>query len=203
MTRFTFVVYVNPALPVRSFPELVAYAKANPGKLNYGSVGTGSTPHLAFEFLKLHTGIDVVHVPFKGTSQSAQAVIAGDVQVGLDAIAALRGHFEAGTLRPIAVISAKRAAALPTVGGMEEAGVSGVDITSFSGVAAPQGTPRDIVERLNRELNAVLGEAEVRATFAAQGYEPAGGTPDDFRRTLAGDVATWSRVIRAAKVTFE
>jgi tripartite-type tricarboxylate transporter receptor subunit TctC len=90
MTHFTFVLYVNPALPVKSFAELVAYAKARPGQLNYGSVGTGSTPHLAFEFLKLHTGMDVVHVPFKGTAQTATAVIAGDIQIGLDAIAAVK-----------------------------------------------------------------------------------------------------------------
>jgi len=203
MTRFTFVLYVNPSLPVKSFAELVAYAKANPGKLNYGSVGTGSTPHLAFEFLKLHTGIDIVHIPFKGTAQTASAVIAGDVQVGLDAIAAVKGHFDAGTLRPLAVVSAKRTSSLPTVVGMEEAGVSGVDIGSFSGVAAPAKTPRAIVDLLNRHLNAILDEPETRAMFFAQGYEPAGGSPEEFQRALGAEVAIWSRVIRAANVKFD
>ena len=203
MTRFTFVLYVNPSLPVTSFAELVAYAKAHPGELNYGSVGLGSTPHLMFEVIKQQAHIDVVHVPFKGTSQAAAAVMAGDVQVGLDAPAAVKGHFEAGQLRPLAVVSAKRAASLPHVPGMQEAGLPGLDMGAFSGVAAPAKTPRAIVDLLNRNLNEVLKEPETRALFAAQGYEVAGGTPEDFRRTLEHDVATWSAVIRAANIRFE
>jgi tripartite-type tricarboxylate transporter receptor subunit TctC len=203
MTHFTFVLYVNPAVPAKSVAELIAYAKANPGKLNYGSVGTGSTPHLAFEYFKQKTGIDIVHVPFKGTAQAAQAVIAGDVQVGLDAIAAVKGHFDAGALRPLAVISAKRSPSLPNVPGMQEAGVAGVDIGSFSGVAAPAQTPRAVVDLLNRSFNAILQEPETRALFFAQGYETAGGSPEDFARVLAKDVATWSDVIRAANIKFE
>jgi tripartite-type tricarboxylate transporter receptor subunit TctC len=203
MTRFTFVFYVKPSLQIKTIAELVAYAKAHPGVLNYGSVGTGSTPHLAFEFFKLRTGIDIVHVPFKGTAQTSTAVIAGDIQVGLDAIAAVKGHFDAGTLRPLAVISATRTASLPNVVGMQEAGVSGVDIGSFSGVAVPAKTPRPIVELLNRHFNAILQEPETRSMFLAQGYEPAGGTPDDFSRLLAADVQNWSQVIRAANITFD
>ena len=203
MTHFTFVLYVNPSLPVKTVAELIAYAKAHPGQLNYGSVGTGSTPHLAFEYLKLHTGIDIVHVPFKGTAQTASAVIAGDIQVGLDAIAAVKGHFDAGTLRPLAVISAKRTPSLPGIVGMEETGIAGVDIGSFSGVALPAGTPRPVVDLLNRHFNAILQEPETRAMFFAQGYEPAGGAPEDFHRVLAADVATWSRVIRAANISFD
>jgi tripartite-type tricarboxylate transporter receptor subunit TctC len=203
MTHFTFVLYVNPKLPVKTLKELIAYSKANPGKLNYGSVGTGSTPHLAFEYLKMRTGLDAVHVPYKGTAQTAAAAIAGDIEVGLDAIAALKPHFDAGTLRPIAVVSAKRTPMLPDVPGMEESGAPGVDIGSFSGVAAPAKTPRTVVERLNREFNAVLAEPDTRTMFFAQGYEAAGGTPQDFARALAGDVAQWSGVIKAAKITFE
>ena len=203
MTHFTFVLYVNPAVPVKTVDELITYAKANPGKLNYGSVGTGSTPHLAFELLKLHTGMDIVHVPFKGTAQTAQAAMAGDIQVGLDAIAALKGYLEAGKLRPLAVVSARRTPSLPNVPGMEEAGVRDIDIGSFSGVAAPPKTPRPIIEVLNRQLNAVLQEPETRSMFSAQGYEVAGGTPDDFAKTLAADVETWKRVILQAHVTFD
>ncbi len=203
MTHFTFVLYVNPKVPARTFAELVAYSKAHPGKLNYGSVGTGSTPHLAFEYLKMQTGLDAVHVPYKGTAQTAAAAIAGDIDVGLDAIAALKPHFDAGTLRPIAVVSAKRTPMLPDVPGMAESGVAGVDIGSFSGVAAPARTPAAVVERLNREFNAVLAEPETRPTFFAQGYEVAGGTPQDFARTLADDVSRWSAVVKAAKITFE
>jgi len=203
MTRFTFVLYVNPSLPVKSLAELVAYAKAHPGRLNYGSVGLGSTPHLMMEVIRQHTGIDVVHVPFKGTAQAAAAVMAGDVQIGLDAASAVKGHFDAGQLRPLVVVSARRTPLLPNVPGLEEAGLPGLDMGAFSGVAAPAKTPRSIVDLLNRQLNEVLQEPETRALFASQGYEVAGGTPEDFRRTLARDVATWSRVIRDANVRFE
>ncbi len=203
MTRFTFVLYVNPSLPVRTFAELIAYAKARPSQLNYGSVGTGSTTHLAFELLKLHTGMDIVHIPFKGTAQTSSAVMAGDIQVGLDAIAAVKGHFDSGRLRPLAVVSARRTPSLPNVVGMEEADVAGLNVASFSGVAAPAKTPRPIVDLLNRHWNSVLQEPETRTMFLAQGYEPAGGSPEDFHRVLAEEVATWSRVIRAADIRFE
>lgn len=203
MTHFTFVLYVNPKVPAKTFAQLVAYSKAHPGKLNYGSVGTGSTPHLAFEYLKMQTGLDAVHVPYKGTAQTAAAAIAGDVDIGLDAIAALKPHFDAGTLRPIAVVSAKRTPMLPDVPGMQESGVSDVDIGSFSGVAAPAKTPSAIVELLNREFNAVLAEPETRPIFFSQGYEVAGGTPREFARMLAEDVGRWSAVVKAAKITFD
>ena len=203
MTHFTFVLYVNPKVPAKTFAQLVAYSKAHPGKLNYGSVGTGSTPHLAFEYLKMQTGLDAVHVPYKGTAQTAAAAIAGDVDIGLDAIAALKPHFDAGTLRPIAVGSAKRTPMLPDVPGMQESGVSGVDFGSFSGVAAPAKTPSAIVELLNREFNAVLAEPETRPIFFSQGYEVAGGTPQEFARMLAEDVGRWSAVVKAAKITFD
>jgi tripartite-type tricarboxylate transporter receptor subunit TctC len=203
MTHFTFVLYVNPKVPAKTLGELIAYSKANPGKLNYGSVGTGSTPHLAMEYLKLRTGLDAVHIPYKGTAQTAAAAIAGDIEIGLDAIAAVKPHFDAGTLRPIAVVSAGRTPMLPDAPGMRESGVANVDIGSFSGVAAPARTPPAIVERLNRELNAVLAEPETRTMFFAQGYEIAGGTPQDFGRMLAAEVAQWSGVVRAAKITFD
>lgn len=203
MTRFTFALYVNPSLPVKTVAQLIAYVKARPGQLNYASVGAGSTTHLAFEVLKLHTGMDIVHIPFKGTAQTAAAVMAGDVQVGLDAIAAVKAHFDTGRLRPLAVVSARRTPALPNLVGMEEAGVAGVSLGGFSGVAAPAKTPKLIVDLLNRHLNAILQEPDMRTTFAAQGYEPVGGTPEEFHRSLAEEVATWSRVIRAADLKLE
>jgi tripartite-type tricarboxylate transporter receptor subunit TctC len=203
MTQFAFVLYVNPKTLVNSVKELVAYAKARPGQLNYGSVGTGSTTHLAFELLKQATGIDVVHVPFKGTAQTTVAVISGEIQVGLDAGAALRPHFDAGRLRPIGVISAKRSATLPNVEGMQEAGVAGVNVVAWSGIVAPAKTPRRIIDTLNAHFNAILKEPDTKAFFFNQGYEPAGGTPEDFGRLLADEVATWTKVIRAAKIRFD
>lgn len=203
MTRFTFVLYVNPSLPVKSVAELVAYAKARPGQLNYASVGTGSTTHLAFEVIKASTGMDVVHVPFKGTAQTASAVMAGDVQVGLDAIAAVKGYFESGRLRPLAVISAQRSPPMPNLVGMKEAGVAGVDIISYTGVAAPAKTPKPVIDLLNRHFNAILQEPETVAIFATQGYEIGGGSPEDFLRVLTEDAATWTRIVRAADIKFE
>jgi len=203
MTQFTFVFYVNPAVPVKSMAELVAHARARPRQLNYGSVGTGSTPHLAFELFKMATGVDIVHVPYKGTAQTMAAAIGGEIQVGLDGPAALKPHFDAGRLRPLAVVSARRSASLPNVVGMQEAGIPGVDVTSWSGIAAPRGTPRNLVATLNAHYNAILHEPDVKSTFLNLGYETAGGTPQDFGRLLAGEVATWSKVIRVAKVQLE
>lgn len=203
MTQFAFVLYVNPKTPVKSVGELIAYAKARPGQLNYGSVGTGSTTHLAFELLKQATGMDVVHVPFKGTAQTTVAVISGEIQVGLDAGAALRPHFDAGRLRPIGVISAKRSSTLPNVEGMQEAGVAGVNVIAWSGIVAPAKTPKKLIATLNAHFNAILKEQDLKTFFFNQGYEPAGGTPEEFGRLLAEEVATWSKVIRTAKIQFD
>lgn len=203
MTRFTFALYVNPALPVNSVAELIALAKTRPGQLNYGSVGTGSTTHLAMELLKMSTGIEMVHVPFKGTAQSAAAVIGGDIQIGLDGIAALKPHFDSGRLRPVAVVSAKRFPTLPNVPGMQEAGVAGVDVISWTGLVAPAKTPNTLINSLNAWFNASLQEPDTKTFFFNQGYETAGGTPQEFARLLAQEVATWSKVIRTAKIRFD
>ena len=131
-------------------------------------------------------------------------MIAGDIQIGLDAIAAVKGHFDAGTLRPLAVISAKRTALLPNVPGMLESGVTNVDIGSFSGVAAPARTPPAVIERLNRELNAVLPEPETRdASSSRRATRSRAARREDFQRLLAAEVSQWSEVVRAAKITFE
>jgi tripartite-type tricarboxylate transporter receptor subunit TctC len=203
MTQFTFVLYVNPKTPVKSVSELIAYAKARPGQLNYGSVGAGSTTHLAFELLKLATGIDVVHVPFKGTAQTSVAVISGDIQIGLDATPAVKPHFDAGRLRPIGVVSAERSSMLPGLAGMKEAGIAGVNVIAWTGVAAPAKTPRKLIDTLNAHFNAILKEPDTRTFFSNQGYDPAGGTPEDFGRLIAAEVATWSKVIRTAKIQFD
>lgn len=203
MTQFTFVLYVSPKMPVNSVGEFIAYAKARPGKLNYGSVGAGSTTHLAFELLKLTTGIDVVHVPYKGTAQTAIAVISGEIQVGLDAIPALKPHFDAGRLRPLAVVSAKRSATLPNIPGMQESGIAGVNVVAWTGLAAPAKTPKNVIAMLNSHFNVILKEPDVRTFFGNQGYETAGGTAADFRRLMAEEVATWKKVIQAAKIRFD
>ena len=203
MTQFTFVFYVNPAVQAKSMSELVALAKGKPKQLNYGSVGTGSTPHLSFELFKMATGSEIVHVPYKGTAQTTAAAIGGEIQVGLDGIAALKPHFDAGRLRPLAVVSAKRSATLPNVPGMQEAGIAGVNVVTWSGVVAPAKTPKNVVATLNAHYNEILKEPEVKANFLNLGYETAGGSPQDFGRHLAEEVATWSKVIRAANIQFD
>lgn len=203
MTRFTFAFYVAPTFPVKSIPELIAYAKARPGQLNYGSVGIGSTTHLAFELFKQATGIDIVHVPFKGTAQSSVAVMTGEIQLGLDAAAALKPFFDSGKLRPLAVVSARRASTLPDVIGMQEAGVPGVDVIAWTGLTAPAKTPRNIINLVNKQFNAILKEPDLKTFFFNLGYEPAGGSPEDLARLLAREVAAWSKVIKTAKIQFK
>ena len=203
MTQFTCVLYVKRESPVKSVAELIAYAKARPGQLNYGSVGMGSTTHLAFELFKLTTGIDVVHIPFKGTAQTAAAMIGGEIQIGLDGIASLKPHFESGRLRPVAVISAKRSSALPDVVGMQEAGIAGINVITWTGVVAPAKTPKKLIDTLNAHFNTILKDTDVKTFFLSQGYETAGGTPGEFGRLLAEEVATWNNVIRVAKIQFD
>ena len=202
MTRSTFVFYSSPNLPVKSMQELISYAKARPGKLNYGSVGIGSTTHLAFEVFKQATGVDAVHVPFKGTAQTSVAVMSGEIQIGLDAATVLKSYFDSGKLRPLAVISAQRSRTLPEVIGMQEAGVSGVDIVAWNGLTVPARTPRDIIDILNRHYNAILKEPEVRTFFFNQGFETEGGTPEVLARRIELEVGAWSRVIRELKIDF-
>lgn len=203
MTQFTYAFYVSPKMQVKSIAELIAHAKANPGKTNYASVGIGSTPHLAFELFKLATGIDITHIPFKGTSQGSAAIMAGEVQFGLDGASSLKPHFESGRLLPLAVISAQRAPALPDVMSMRDAGIAGVDVISWTGLTAPLKTPRDIVSMLNAQYNTILREPEIKAAFFKLGYETAGGSPEDMARLIAREVDDWSRVIRVAKIQFD
>ena len=203
MTQFTYAFYVSPKLPVKSIADLIAFAKARPGKTNYASVGIGSTPHLAFELFKLATGINITHIPFKGTSQASAAIMAGDVEFGLDGASSLKPHFESGRLQPLAVISARRAPALPDVMSMEDAGISGVDVISWTGLTAPAKTPRDIINLLNAQYNTILREPEVKAAFYKLGYETAGGSPEDMARLIAKEVEDWSRVIKIAKIQFD
>ncbi|MCC6535775.1 MAG: tripartite tricarboxylate transporter substrate binding protein [Burkholderiales bacterium] len=203
MTQYSFAIYVNPALPVKSMKDLVAYARSRPGQLNYGSVGAGSTTNLAFELIKMATGIDIVHVPYKGTAQTTAAAIGGEIQVGLDAAAAVRPHFEAGRLRPIGVSTLRRSPAQPNLPAMEEAGIAGVNVVGWSGLTAPARTPGERVQALSAHFNAILKEDDVKAQFANLGYETAGGTPQDFGRLLADEVATWSKVIKAANIQFD
>jgi len=189
------VMDVNPDLPVRSVPEFIAYAKANPGKISMGSGGIGSSPHVAGELFKMMTGVDMLHVPYRGVAPATTDLLAGRLQVLFDTLPASIGNIRAGKLRALAVTSKTRSAALPDVPAMNEF-VPGYEADSFHGIAAPRGTPRDVVERLNTQINAAVSDPKWKARLADLGAEVFTGTPEDFGRYLAQEIDKWGRVVK-------
>lgn len=189
------VLVVNADLPIRSVKELVAYAKANPGKLNYASVGNGSSSHLTMELLKLDAGIDIVHVPFNGSPPAVKATIQGETQMMFAVMPPLQAQIQAGKLRALAVTTAKRFALSPEIPTIAEAGYPGFEALAWNGVLVAAGTPQPIVQRLNAGINAILKDPDVKAKLNAQGFELIGGTPEDFARLIKGDSDKWAPVI--------
>jgi tripartite-type tricarboxylate transporter receptor subunit TctC len=177
--------------------ELVALAKAKPGSLSYASAGSGASSHLAAEIFKSKTGVNIVHVPYKGTGQSVVDLLAGQVQLTLDSMPALLPHVKAGKLRALAVGSTKRSAALPDVPTMQEAGVPGFEVTVWLGLLGPANTPPEIVNRLNAEVNKIIAMPEVREKLAGIGAEPIGGTPQQFGALVQTEIAKYAEVIKA------
>lgn len=189
------VLAVNASLPVRSVKELIDYAKANPGKLNYASVGNGSSSHLTMELLKSVTGIDATHVPFNGSPPAVTATIQGETQMLLTVMPPLQAQIQAGKLRAIAVTSSKRSVLLPDLPAIAESGYPGFEALAWNGVLVAGGTPRAIVQRLNAEINAILKEPDVKAKLNAQGFELVGGSPEDFGNLIKNESAKWAPVI--------
>ncbi|MGE8318525.1 MAG: tripartite tricarboxylate transporter substrate binding protein [Comamonas sp.] len=196
-----FAVLVNNELPVKTMAELIAYAKARPGKLNYGTPGIGSSIHLTTEYLKSAAGMDVVHVPFKGASLALTAAMAGDVQLILDPLATARKYAESGKLRALALTTGARSSLWPEMGTVAEAGVKGFDASVWYGVFVPAKTPRPVVERLNREFVAILRAPAMAAWLREQGLEPIADTPAAARQRLDGEIANWRKVIQANHIT--
>ena len=190
------VLAVNASLPIRSIAELVAYAKANPGKLNYASVGNGSSSHLSMELLKSMAGIDIVHVPFNGSPPAVTATVQNETQMLFAVMQPLKPQIDAGKLRAIAVTTARRFPLLSDLPTIAESGYPGFASDAWNGVLVPAATPRPIVQRLNAEINAVLKMPDVVQKMNAMGFELVGGTPDDFARLIRGDVERWAPVIR-------
>ncbi|MGH8851998.1 MAG: Bug family tripartite tricarboxylate transporter substrate binding protein [Casimicrobiaceae bacterium] len=189
------VLAINAALPIHSLKELVAYAKANPGKLNYASVGNGSSSHLTMELLKSEAGIDIVHVPFNGSPPAVTATIQGETQMMFAVMQPLQAQIQAGKLRALAVTTAARFPLSPEIPTIAEAGYPGFEALAWNGVLVAAGTPQRIVQRLNAEINAILKEPAVKSRLNAQGFELIGGTPDDFARLIKGDSDKWAPVI--------
>ena len=195
-----YVLVVNPDVPFKSVAELIAYAKANPGKLSYASAGVGSTVHLAGEFFKHAAGIDIVHVPYKGSGPATTDLVGGPVQMMFGPAVNTLPLAHAGKLRALAVTSAKRSALAPELPTVAESGVAGFDVVGWYGLAAPRATPPDAIARLNAEANRALKLPDLIEQFRLQGYEPVGGTPEEATAWIKTEVTRWTGVIRAAGV---
>ena len=199
LIRFPDVVEVNLSLPIHTVPELIAYAKANPGKLNFASSGVGSTLHVAGELFKMMTGTDIVHVPYRGGGPALIDLMSGRVQLMFDNVPTSLQFIKAAKLRPLAVTSAERAAVLPDLPVVADF-VPGYEASAWYGLAAPKGTPGAIVERLNREVNAILARPDVKSQLAGLGASLLSGSPSDFGRLVADETAKWGKVIKFAGI---
>ena len=198
----TFALLVNPSLPVNTVAEFIAYAKANPGKINLASNGTGNLTHLAGEMFKIATGVDVLHVPYRGSPAALAALTAGDVQSGFDTIGTSFPLIQAGKIRAIGVSSTARVSMLPNIPAIAET-VPGYTVTGWLGIGAPKGTPAEIVERLNKEIGAVLAEPGIKAKMAELNSEPFASTPAEFAKFTAEDVDKWGKVVKAVGIKVE
>ncbi len=202
VVRVPNVVEVNPSVPVNSIPELITYAKTNPGKLSFASAGIGTASHLAGQLFDSMTGVDIQHVAYRGDGPAMADLIAGQVQVGFATMTASIGHIRAGTLRPLAVTTVKRSDALPGIPSVSEF-LPGYEASSWFGIAAPRGTPPDIIERLNKETNAALADPTIAARLADMGGMELTGSPADFGKLIADETEKWGKVIRAAGIKAE
>jgi tripartite-type tricarboxylate transporter receptor subunit TctC len=202
-TTSPLVLFLHPAVPARDVAEFIAYAKANPGKLNYGSSGLGSSPHLATELLMSMVGIRMTHIPYKGIAPAIAGQLANDVQVSFTPIAVGMAHARAGKLRALATGGLQRSGVIPEVPTLHESGVTGFEIIGWWGMLAPARTPRPIVAALNREMRAVLDIPEVRRVLLEQGMEPAAGTPEQFAALIKSDMEKWGDIGKRLGVSLD
>ena len=196
----TNILIASPTLPVTNLRELVAYAKANPGKLNYASSGNGTIVHLTGEMFKAATGTFIVHIPYKGTALAIPDLIAGQVSFVFDNIASALPHIRGGKVKTLGISALKRSPLVPDIPTMDEAGVKGFESNTYFGVFAPAGTPAAIVTRLNGEINKAIGAQDFRERLAALGAEPVGGTPEQLARAVARDTEKYAAVIKRAGI---
>ena len=197
------VLVAHPAVPAKNFSELLAYSKANPGKLSFGHSGTGGTTHVAGELLKQRSGLDMLHIPYKSGGQAVVDAIGGQVPLAYSAVAGAHAHVKSGKLKAIGVSSLKRISSLPDAPTFDEQGVAGFEAVSWVGIMAPAKTPRAIVDRLQRDLAAILKDQDTRDRFATLGIEPVGNTPEQFAEQIKADLARWGKVVEQAKIRAE
>ena len=196
----TFLLTVTPSLPIRSVKELIEHARANPGALSFGSTGTGSAQNLAMELLKVQTGTNIVHVSYKGIQQAITDVIGGQIHIVCDNLTSILPQVRSGKLRGLGVTTPKRSPAVPEVPTIAEAGILGYEMTTTGGYAVPAGVPREIVMRLNAEINKALQSPAITEKFAANGATIIGGAPERYAEYLRSETAKWAKVIKAAGI---
>jgi tripartite-type tricarboxylate transporter receptor subunit TctC len=194
---------VNPSVPVKSLNEFVAYAKAKPGQVNYGSAGNGGISHLVPEMFKTATGLFMVHIPYRGSAPAFTDLMAGQVQFMAESIPQAAQYHKQGKVRALAVTTRERSAFVPDVPTFREAGIADIEATAWIGIVVPAKTPAPIVERLNREIVAVLKDPGVGVKLRALYMEPAGGTPAEFAEFMQDELRRWAPVIRRAGVTID
>jgi tripartite-type tricarboxylate transporter receptor subunit TctC len=194
------VLVVHPAVPAKTFKELVAYAKANPGKLNFASPGDGSGAHLAGELLNLEAGIKTVHVPYKGMAPAVSDLVGGNVQMMFAGVSTALPHIRSGKLVALAIASPRRSPQLPDVPTVAESGLPGFDVTSWYGLVVRSGTPADVVQKLYRDIAEVLGQEDVRTKLADLGLEPVGNSPEAFGSMIKTESRKWSDIVRRANI---
>jgi len=200
---FPDVLVAAARVPAKTLPELIAYAKANAGKINCGSAGNGTTRHLACEMFNSATGIKAQHVPYKGTGPATTALLGGEIDYIFEALGSAAQHIRSGKLQPIAVTSAKRSASFPEIATAIESGLPGFEVTSWYGLWVPAGTPAAVVRRLHALVNKAFEEAEMREPWFKLGAEPGGITPEAFARFVSAEVQKWGKVVREAGITIE
>jgi tripartite-type tricarboxylate transporter receptor subunit TctC len=198
-TNTPFIMEVNPAFPAKTVPELIAYAKANPAKIAMASPGIGTFPHMAGELFKTMTGVNIVHVPYRGNPQAMTDLLGGQVQVMFDPVLSSMEFIKAGKLRPLAVTIATRLAVLPDVPAMTEF-VPGYEASGWAGIGAPRSTPAEIIDKLNRAINAALTDPKMKIKLADLGGDASPGSPADFAKLIAEDTEKWAKVIKFANI---
>jgi tripartite-type tricarboxylate transporter receptor subunit TctC len=199
ISRQTGVMVVNPSFPAKTVPEFIAYAKANPGKINMASAGIGAPSHVEGELFKMMTGVNIAHVPYRGGAPALTDLLGGQVQIYFSQMAGTIEYIRSGTLRPLAVITATRSEALPEVPTVGEF-VPGYEASSVWGLGAPRNTPAEIVDKLNRAINEVLADPKVKARFADLGGTVLPGSPADFGRLIADETEKWAKVVKFAGI---
>ncbi|MFL6623439.1 MAG: Bug family tripartite tricarboxylate transporter substrate binding protein [Sulfurifustis sp.] len=189
---------VHPSVPVKSVKELIDYAKANPGKLSFASSGNGTSIHLSGELFKSMTGVEMTHVPYKGSAPAITDLLGGQVNLMFDNMPSILPHVKNGKLRALAVTSAKRSPAIPDAPTIAESGVPGYEASSWFGVLAPGGTPKPIVTKLNKEIVRILHSPEIKERLSGQGAEPVGNTPEQFAAHIKAEIDKWAKVVKAS-----